>query len=148
MGSNGDTSRNRGIFYPLALPLATIGLLWRASGAMQKSLRTASLKVADTLLFLVLSLSPSIDSSMSGSFLLPWWLQFASGSKNATYYPGTYFRTCLGLLAAFLIARIYHPRFTKNSPTRWNRQRRLGALLCRQSNPIRQGVGLKASSMR
>lgn len=101
--------------YPLALPLATIGLLWRASSAMQKGLRTASLKVADTLLFLVLALSPSIESSMSGAFLLPWWLQLASGSKNATYYPGTYFLTCLGLLAAFMIARIYHSRFAKKS---------------------------------
>ena len=89
--------------YPLAFPLLTIGLLFYAGSTMNMGLRAALLRIAAILAFLMLALSPSIESNGAGSFLLPWWLQVLVGSTDAKYYPGIYLLACLSLLAVFIL---------------------------------------------
>ena len=64
-------------------------------------LGAALVRVTSVLAFLMLVLSPSIESTGSGSFLLPWWL----GSTTAEYYPGRYLLICMALLAIFVIGK-------------------------------------------
>lgn len=101
--------------YPLAFPLLTIGLLFYAGSTMNMGLRAAMVRIAAILAFLMLALSPSIESTGAGSFLLPWWLQVLIGSTNAKYYPGTYMLACLSLLVIFILGIGVYRHVAENS---------------------------------
>ena len=101
--------------YPLALPVLTIGLLFYAASSMNLGARIALNRIAATLLFLLVALSPSIQSGGAGSFLLPWWLQVLIGAEGVEYYPGRYLLSCLFLLVVFILGIGVYRHLADNS---------------------------------
>jgi hypothetical protein len=97
--------------YPLALPFATLGALSFAAGSIERGFAVFAVRAAVVLLLLLVLLSPSTASTISGSFLLPWWLYL--GQDGVRHYGLHYALACVLLLIVLSLGVVLYRAFAK-----------------------------------
>ena len=104
--------------YPLAMPVATLAALLFVAGSLKLGVQVAAARTLVVLPVLMLLLAPGVASTVSGSFLLPWWLHVAVGHTGVRYYPLAYLLGCLCLLVLLCSVVLVWRHFARRSAPR------------------------------